>query len=278
MMNSNPVLQSTVQFWRQIVPRGWSPLLAEVARAYPPLQSYRARLSDNDRLFIDLREYMCHTYFYYGRLPHEEGTQRLLKAVLREGSTFVDVGANVGFFTRMASHLVGPAGAVMAIEPSPTALRLLRLNTRDLENVRVLAQGLGARTGVTTFYVRKRGDTSSFDHDPKAKPVSVEVSTLDAITKVCSKVDLIKIDVEGYERDVIAGGLGSIEKHRPIVYFEYLSDFATKFKFCLKDFENIFTKLDYQMKWINQSAVDPGLFSLKPSTYVAAIPCERSLS
>lgn len=44
-----------VQFWRRIGPRGWSPLLAEVARMYPPMQSYRARLSDGDQLFIDLR-------------------------------------------------------------------------------------------------------------------------------------------------------------------------------------------------------------------------------
>jgi len=277
-MTSNPALQSAIHFWRRIVPRGWSPLLAEVARMYPPLQSYLARLSDGDQLFIDLREYMCHTYFYYGGQPFEEGTHRLLKAVLREGSAFVDVGANIGFFTRMASHLVGPTGEVMAIEPSPTALRLLRLNTKDLGNVRVLAQALGVRTDATTFYVRKHGNTSSFDHDPEAKPVSVEVSTLDTITKDCAKVDLVKIDVEGFERDVIAGGLTAIETHRPIVYFEYIDDFAAKLMFCLKDFENIFTKLDYQMRWVNQSAVDPGLFSLEPSTYVVAIPSERSLS
>src|SRR5262249_32712041 len=157
-MNSKPMIQSIVQNCRRIVPRGWSPALAALARICVPLQTYRIRLADNDRLFVDLREQMCHGYFYYGGLPHEVGTERLLKAVLREGATFVDCGANVGYFTRMASSLVGPTGTVIAVEPSPPALRLLRLNAS--KNVIIHNVALGTTRDVTTFYVRQKGDRS----------------------------------------------------------------------------------------------------------------------
>ena len=105
-----------------------------------------------------------------GCLPHEDGAPRLLRTVLTPGSVFVDIGANVGYFTRMASKLVGEQGRVLAFEPMPRAERILRLNTRDLSNVEVFPVALSSVEGLAEFYVRKRGDTSSLHEAFNLRP------------------------------------------------------------------------------------------------------------
>ena len=76
--------------------------------AYAPgLQTYCAKMGQVDYLHLDLRESMCLGYLFFEGLPHELGTERLLRQVLKSADTFIDIGANVGYFTRMASFLVG---------------------------------------------------------------------------------------------------------------------------------------------------------------------------
>lgn len=268
-------LQAAVNVARRVIPRGWAPLIATVARVVPALQQYRARLKDGGEIYLDLREFMCFSCFFYGELPHEQGTEKLLRRVLKEGGTFVDVGANIGYFTKLASKLVGASGKVFAFEPMPAALRLLRLNTAQLPNVTIFPVALSEKKGTATFYVRKKGDMSSLSHDPTAKPVPVTVSTLDESLADQARVDLIKIDVEGSELEVLRGGRLLLERHRPIVYFEFLPCFAEPRGIRVETFEEVFKPLGYRLRWINHSPDDSSLISDVPSTYVIAIPKER---
>lgn len=269
-------LQSTVNVARRVIPRGWAPLIAAVARLVPSLQRYRARLSDGGEIYLDLREFMCFSCFFYGELPHERGTEKLLQRVLKEGSTFVDVGANIGYFTKLASRLVGTRGRVFAFEPMPAALRLLRMNTSQLPNVTIFPMALSDTKGTATFYVRKKGDMSSLSHDPSAMPVPVRVGTLDESLADQERIDLIKIDVEGSELEVLRGGRAILERQRPIVYFEFLPCFAEPRGIRVETFEEFFKPLGYSFRWINHSPDDPSLVSDTPSTYVIAIPKERA--
>jgi FkbM family methyltransferase len=246
------------------------------ARVVPSLQQYRARLVDGGEIYLDLREFMCFSCFFYGELPHERGTEKLLRRVLKEGSTFVDVGANIGYFTGIASRLVGPTGTVLAFEPMPAALRLLQMNTASQSNVTIFPMALSDKKGTATFYVRKKGDMSSLSHDPGATPIPVTVGTLDESLANQARIDLIKIDVEGSELDVLRGGRRLIEQHRPIVYFEFLPCFAEPRGIRVEAFEEWFKPLAYRLWWINHSPGDPSLVSDTPSTYVIAIPNERA--
>ncbi|MCP9440071.1 MAG: FkbM family methyltransferase [Nitrospira sp.] len=268
-------LQATVNVARRVIPRGWAPLLAAVARVVPSLQQYRARLTNGGEIYLDLREFMCFTYFFYGGVPHELGTEKLLRRVLGEGGVFVDVGANVGYFTKVASELVGTSGKVLAFEPMPAALRLLRMNTAGLANVTVFPLALSDTSGTATFYVRKKGDTSSLSPDSEASPVSVTVSTLDERLVDQPRIDLIKIDVEGSELDVLRGGQTILRRYRPIIYFEFLPCFAEPRGIRIETFEEFFKPLDYNLRWIDHSASGPSLIGDAPSTYVIAIPKGR---
>ena len=78
--------------------------------------------------------------FYYA-LPRREGSVHdFIVSVLKEGDVFVDVGANIGYYTILGSKLVGSKGLVIAVEPVPDTVKILRFNLRlnDIKNVLVI--------------------------------------------------------------------------------------------------------------------------------------------
>jgi Protein-L-isoaspartate(D-aspartate) O-methyltransferase (PCMT) len=97
----------------------------------------RARTRDGTRLEVDASDIVGSYIAYFG--VWEPNLTSWLEGRLRPGDVFVDVGANVGYFTVLASRLVGESGRVVAIEPSPLANTVLRRNVSDNggENVRV---------------------------------------------------------------------------------------------------------------------------------------------
>lgn len=275
-----PLLQAMIRGARKVLPRGWAPLLQTSARVFPNLQSYRAQTDGDDFLYIDLRQSMCLTIFFHQGQPHEQGTERLLQYVLKPGDTFVDVGANVGFYTRMGSTLVGESGQVLAFEPLPSALRLLQMNTKSLTNVVVDARALSDHNGDEDFHVREQGDTSSLLPGDVSSKVRVAVTTLDSRMLngdgAAARVDFIKIDVEGAELNVLRGAAKTIERFQPLVYFEFLPLYAKQYGFGYDDFERFFEPLGYSLRWINHCGIGPDLFGATESTYLIAIPRSRS--
>jgi FkbM family methyltransferase len=223
---------------------------------------------------------MCLGIFFHGWQPHERGTEILLHYVLQRGHTFVDVGANLGFYTRMASSLVGEVGQVYAFEPMPAAYRLLRMNTADLINVTLHDDALSDCEGVGEFYVRDHGDASSLVSDGAGRPIQVTLTTLDkklSPEEIGSRrIDFIKIDVEGAELSVLRGALKTIQTHRPIVYFEFLPIYAEQYGFAYLDFAEFFKVINYTLHWINHSGNGCGLFGSDQSTYIVALPESRS--
>lgn len=224
--SSNVNLQKAVQVGRRISARGWAPLLRGLARRWRHLQNYPARLASGDTFIVDLRETMCYGLFFDGDMPSERGVQTLMQLVLKPGSIFADVGANVGFHARAGAHLVGPSGAVHAFEPMPSALRLLRLNTREFPTLMVHSVAVGNAAGEADFFVRHFGDRSSLKEVPQSywrDRIRVPVVTLDDVLGD-APVALLKIDVEGFEIDVLRGASKLLRNSRPLVCFEIWDD------------------------------------------------------
>ncbi len=241
-----PVFQGAMQAAKRALPRGWSPLVVALAHILPGLQTYRAKLKDGDCLYLDLRERMCYGYFYYGELPHESGLVELLREELAIGDVFVDIGANVGYFTRMASKLVGMCGEVHAFDPMPAAYSLLSLNIADLPNVRIYPLALADYCGEAEFSVRRQGDESSLGRSGLSREiVRVQVSTLDKILAHADRVSFVKIDVEGYELSVLRGASQILSQHKPLVCFEYLPSNTNRLKASMRDFEDFFSAYGY---------------------------------
>jgi FkbM family methyltransferase len=135
-------------------------------------------------------------------------------SVLKPGDTFVDVGANIGEFSLHAAERVGPTGRVLAIEPNPAVVKELRiiLARRGIANVEVVPVAIGEEVGTATLYVFKHHARSSLYRDGRANrytaqnanreravTVTVEPLALVLATLGITRVDALKIDVEGYE-------------------------------------------------------------------------------
>ena len=138
---------------------------------------------------------------------HEHDDMGFALHFLRATDSFFDIGANVGSYTVLAAGGVG--ARVVAVEPIPSTFRALHANVRlnDLDDrVTLLNVGVGAEAGKTFF----TSDLDSMNHalasgDPVGSAVAVAVVTLDAIANPVVPM-FMKLDVEGYETQVLAGG------------------------------------------------------------------------
>lgn len=164
---------------------------------------------------------------------HMNGTcelpvQQCLADLLKPGDVFLDIGANIGFFSIIAARLVGPRGHVFAIEPVPGNVSCIHDNARinGLGNVKVvpLAAGASDSTGVLYLAAHSGGATlSSADLPPDlTRAMEVSVLSIDYLIE-SGRIEvpaMVKIDVEGTEMAVLDGMRRTLDLHRPMVVFE----------------------------------------------------------
>jgi FkbM family methyltransferase len=142
----------------------------------------------------------------------EPGVTALFHRLLVPGDVCVDVGANVGYFTLLASGLVGPAGHVYALEPAPVPYKglLANLALNRVANVTALPVAAGAAEGDAELHTGPRGKAgeSSIRQPTEGwSTVHVMVRPLPALleTAEVERLRLIKLDVEGFEVEVLRG-------------------------------------------------------------------------
>jgi FkbM family methyltransferase len=129
----------------------------------------------------------------------------------------VDVGANIGNHTLYFSKRFSE---VYAFEPNPDTFELLKFNTRGIHTVHAMNVGLGRDESQATLkLVRGNLGASSLVNHERGDEVSVRLTSLDAEMKG-RDVSLIKIDTEGFEKEVLLGATAVIETCQPIVVFE----------------------------------------------------------
>lgn len=150
---------------------------------------------------------------------YELDKQRAFTAAIAPGSVVYDIGAHVGYYTLLASVLTGPRGRVVAFEPLPRNLRLLRqhLQMNGIVNVAVVEAAVGERSGLTAF-------------DPHPGHTMGRVSARGSLqVRMVALDDLlsagqypppgcIKMDIEGGEAAALAGARQTLLRHRPVIF------------------------------------------------------------
>jgi FkbM family methyltransferase len=141
-----------------------------------------------------------------------------LRRRLQPGDTFVDVGANIGYLSVVASRLVGPRGSVVAIEPARAMIAELQetLGRNDLTNVRAVAAAVSDHDHELTLFAgpsRNSGMTTTVALSGHHEQARVRAAPLGALVTPdeLATARLIKIDVEGAEDRVLAGMLASVD-------------------------------------------------------------------
>ena len=149
----------------------------------------------------------------------DRAERQLLQKVLFAGAVVVDAGANIGVYSEFLSRCVGPNGVVHSFEPSPDNFTRLRCATRKLANVCPCQAAVGERSGETMLYV---SDNLNVDHrayvtegNPR-RALQVGMVALDDYFKPGERVDLLKLDVQGYELHALEGAKRILNENREI--------------------------------------------------------------
>ncbi|MDX1348779.1 MAG: FkbM family methyltransferase [Putridiphycobacter sp.] len=162
----------------------------------------------------------------YNRGVYEQGTVGVLKKFLKTGDTFVDAGANIGFLSLLAAEIVGPTGNVHAFEPYPATVEILEQNKalNNYSQIEIHSFALGNESGQQTIFTENenRGGASIVNHSD-GNGLMINVERLDTV-EINSKVNVLKIDVEGYEFEVLKGAEQIIKTDRPYLIVEYSVD------------------------------------------------------
>lgn len=152
-----------------------------------------------------------------------------LPQLVRAGDTIIDIGANLGYYSRTFSQLTGASGKVYAVEPVPPILSVLRRNLRGCRNVEILPYALGTANkpirmandsaretgylGTGQNFVNDAGATADVEFTAQMRRGSELFAGL-------PRIDLIKCDIEGYEVVVMNEIRPLIERFHPTVLIE----------------------------------------------------------
>ena len=145
-----------------------------------------------------------------------------LQSELREGDCVVDIGANIGYYALMEARLVGPCGKVYAIEPVPYNIRLLEDNVRlnDYGNVEAFQLAIGQQNGILPLYISDHPNWCSFYPSRNViGRVDVAVASLDSFLKDKRRPNLIRLDVEGYEYEILNDMSSILRSNMPLKLF-----------------------------------------------------------
>jgi FkbM family methyltransferase len=121
----------------------------------------------------------------------------------------LDIGANIGYYAKILSHLVGDNGKVYCFEPDLTNFKHLKKNVKNLPNVDISHKAVSSKTEKLKIYTSKELNVDHRTYKPAAyeNAIEIEAVSIDDFSKSCGHlfVDFIKIDIQGFEMQAIKG-------------------------------------------------------------------------
>lgn len=173
---------------------------------------------------VDISDYVGH-YLYFGF--KDEGHQELY-GLVKEGMKILDIGTNIGSTLLHFAKLTGDSGFVYGFEPDPINYKecLKNISLNEFKNIKVSNIGLGDENNEFDLYEdsdgNRGGNRISFDQNNNKRKSRIKVEKLDDWSEKNQivDVDLIKIDIEGFEYKALMGGEELIRKNLPILFIE----------------------------------------------------------
>jgi FkbM family methyltransferase len=185
------------------------------------------------------------TMWLSGKSERDE-EERLLAKLLRSGDNYVDVGANIGALAIAGKLSVGPAGQVIAIEAHPRTAGFLRDNVSlNKLDIRCINIAVGNESGEIVFSDIRSDDQNKVIENSNSG-ITVNVERLDNILDFKIKIRLLKIDVEGYEINVLNGSK-NILNNTDFVLFESWDSHFEKFGYALPDIISLFESCQFSV-------------------------------
>lgn len=190
---------------------------ARLLHSFCPREGERLHDLFGYQVRLDLSELIQRSIFLHVFEPEESA---IVRNFLRPGQTFVDVGANVGYYTLMAARLVGRHGHVLSFEPDHSTYKRLKITIEQnrLSQVHAIQAGLSDQEGEMELHVQhgSGNNSPSMVRNGTGVPIKVRVRSLDSYLDESgiNHIDLMKIDVEGFEPNVLRGAAAHLSDGR----------------------------------------------------------------
>lgn len=240
---------------RELITQIYRRLVASTYQHFPVLLRIHRPVIDRGRYLLALSPTRFAIQLYrYPLLPRDD--EQFLEYYLKTGMTYVDVGANIGTTTLAAAHAVGATGNVISFEPHPGTFRDLStsiaLNPELASRITIIASAVGDVPGQAAISDLAENDVNHIDNCG----IAVPITTLDEALKTLPHIDLLKVDVEGYEKNVFEGATRTLSK-TDAVYFESCEANFSQFGYSVDDLFDVLSAQGFSCY-----AVHPGDFSL----------------
>ena len=171
-----------------------------------------------------------------------------VKKYIKENDIVFDIGANVGYYSLLMSKIVGSDGEVHCFEPTSYAFEKLQKNITlnpqiNTSNLILNQKGLASKSSKAIEAIESRFSQKIIAYN---SPEEISFITLDDYAKNLNKINFIKIDVDGYDYEVISGGMFLLSKLKPIVMAEVNSQALSLKEKTVDDYLKLYTECGYQ--------------------------------
>lgn len=182
--------------------------------------------------------------YWFGTYELEK--QKLFEKIVKEGDIVYDIGAHVGFYTLLASELVGERGKVFAFEPLPRNLYFFKKHTvlNSCSNIEIIEAAVSDKEGRVSFSEGESSFTGKLNEEGRLKVISITLDDLLKEGKILPP-NIIKIDVEGAEYQVLKGAFDILKKYKPALILSIHN--VESFTNCISFLEG----LNYQLESID---------------------------
>jgi FkbM family methyltransferase len=211
-------------------------------------------------------QYVGRSFKEYGQFS--QGEVEIFTRLVQRGAVVLDVGANIGAHTVPLAQLAGEGGAVVAFEPQPVLHRILCANLalNSVPNAVTYAMALGSSQGTCRIPILNYAEPYNFggvSMDMAAEGEVVPMGRLDDFQ--LDRVDFVKLDVEGFESQVLEGAADTIARCRPVMYIE--NDREEKSAALIQRLLD----MGYRLWWHTPPLFSPGNFKNNPENVFSNI-------
>jgi FkbM family methyltransferase len=222
---------------------------------------------DGIRIRLDLRDWIPQLMFVWGDYVVERNITVYFRQLLKPGMVFVDIGANIGYYSLMASKIVGSNGKVFSFEPWSRNRAILEENIKlnSFSNISIIPKAVSNEENYSVkIYLPKDNmcgmgslqklNDENYTDEFELTPTTTFQSFLN--TYKPGRVDVIKIDVEGSELNVLKGMSNSLEdkNFNPIILVELAKSSLAKFSATIRDVIDSLTNYGFKAYKIDQSS------------------------
>lgn len=179
---------------------------------------------------------------------YSDDDYKTISKFIKKGANFVDVGANIGHLSLFAKTCVGKEGTVVAIEGNSKIFRFLKENIK-INNFEIdtYLNLIGNKEKKVSIQNRKADDMNQVIENFSENDNKINMVTLDSICKNLETIELLKIDVEGYEYKVLQGATKTLEKTK-VLMIEIINDLAKDFGNSFKDSHDLIISSGFKLE------------------------------